>query len=84
MVDKITKRKKFVALANKRVTKALNEIRLIGNLSDKRYYEYSEMEVSQILTALSKELQNTKSRFKNSLNGKVEEFSLQQGFIVED
>ena len=31
------KREKFIELTEKRVTKTLDSIRLIGNLSDKRY-----------------------------------------------
>ena len=33
------KREKFIELTEKRVTKTLDSIRLIGNLSDKRYQE---------------------------------------------
>ena len=56
-------REKFIELTEKRVTKTLDSIRLIGNLSDKRYYEYDDKDVNQIFWALSKELSASKNRF---------------------
>tara|TARA_B100000242_G_scaffold220412_1_gene161446 strand:+ start:6166 stop:6390 length:225 start_codon:yes stop_codon:yes gene_type:complete len=60
-------REKFIELTEKRVTKTLDSIRLIGNLSDKRYYEYDEKDVNQIFRALSKELSASKNRFLDAL-----------------
>ena len=40
---------KFVELATKRVNKALDQIRLVGNLSNRMTYEYSEEEAKKIL-----------------------------------
>ena len=60
-------RDKFIELTEKRVTKTLDSIRLIGNLSDKRYYEYDEKDVNQIFRALSKELSASKNRFLDAL-----------------
>ena len=39
------KREKFVKLAEARVSKALKELQLIGNLSNRSAYEYSEEDV---------------------------------------
>ena len=71
-----SKREKFVDLANKRVTSAIDKIRLIGNLSDRRFYEYSEKDSKQIIDALSKELNSVKSKFQNNAKKKDKEFSL--------
>ena len=60
-------REKFIELTEKRVTKTLDSIRLIGTLSDKRYYEYDEKDVNQIFRALSKELSASKNRFLDAL-----------------
>ena len=60
-------RDKFIELTEKRVTKTLDSIRLIGNLSDKRYYDYDEKDVNQIFRALSKELSTSKNRFLDAL-----------------
>jgi|TARA_B110000091_G_C13747759_1_gene446275 hypothetical protein len=62
---KNNKREKFVKLANSRVISTLDKIRLIGNLADKRYYEYSDKDVKKMFDALSKELNLVKSKFSN-------------------
>ena len=65
-----TKKEKFVELAEVRVPKALRQIAMIGNLSDKTKFEYSEKEVSQIHDALQAALDRMKARFEN---GEVKE-----------
>ena len=59
------KRKKFIKLANGRVNATLDKIRLIGNLSDKRYYDYSDKDVKKMFDAINKELNHVKSKFSN-------------------
>ena len=61
------KREKFIELTEKRVTKTLDSIRLIGNLSDKRYYDYDEKDIKQVFNALSKEIQAAKNRFNDDV-----------------
>ena len=63
---KDNKREKFVKLANSRVTATLDKMRLIGNLADKRYYEYSDKDTKKMFDALSKELNLVKSKFSNT------------------
>lgn len=60
------KRDKFVSLAEARTNKALKQIRLIGNLSNRAAYEYSEDEVKAIFGALEAEIKNCKTKFENS------------------
>lgn len=57
------KRDKFVSLAEKRVTRAIKDIRLIGNLSNKNNYAYSEKDINKIINALESEIKIMKSRF---------------------
>lgn len=57
------KRENFVRLAEARVNRALKEIQLIGNLSNRSAYEYSESDVRAIFRALQRELDGAKSRF---------------------
>lgn len=68
---------KFKSLANKRVNTALKAIRLIGNLSNKSNYEYTDADVDKILRALDEELKECRQRFEfaKKTSGK-EEFSL--------
>lgn len=63
------KRQKFVRLAEQRVNRALREIRLIGNLSNRSAYESNDEDVKKIFRALQKELETARSRFGDGENG---------------
>lgn len=67
---------KFVELATKRVNKALDQIRLVGNLSNRMTYEYSEEEAKKIVRALQKELDSVKSKFGDSNGVSDHKFAL--------
>lgn len=58
-------RAKFVELAEKRVTRAIKDIRLIGNLSNKSNYSYTDQDVRKIIRALGMEIRKLKQRFEN-------------------
>lgn len=57
------KRKKFVELVEKRVTKAINALRLVGNLSNKSNYEYTDADIKKIVKALDDEIKDLRRRF---------------------
>lgn len=57
-------RGKFVDLANSRVNKAIKAIHLIGNLSNRSNYDYTEEDVNKIFRALNDELAACKRRFE--------------------
>ena len=69
-MSKSDPREKFVELAEKRVNRALRDIKLIGNLSNKSNYSYTEQDVSKIYRALRSALSEMKGRFDN--NGSIE------------
>jgi hypothetical protein len=56
-------REKFVDLANKRVSKALKDIQLVGNLSNRSNYDYTEEDVAKIMKALSDEVAACRRKF---------------------
>jgi transcription elongation GreA/GreB family factor len=58
-------RAKFVELAEKRVCRAIKDIRLIGNLSNKSNYSYTEEDVRKITRALEAEVKKLKQRFES-------------------
>jgi hypothetical protein len=60
-------REKFVDLANKRVSKAMTSIRIIGNLSNRSNYDYTEEDVGKIFRALNEEVSACKKRFELAL-----------------
>ena len=63
-----SKREKFVRLAEKRTNKIIDMMRLMGNLSNKGNYEYTEEDVKKIFNALEKEMKTVKEEFINSQN----------------
>lgn len=67
-------RQKFVELATKRVNNAIKAIQLIGNLSNRSNYDYTDADVEKIFSALNKEIRQCRDRFQPTKNGKV--FSL--------
>ena len=71
------KRKKFIQLAEARVARALNDIRLIGNLSNRGAYAYEDEDVRKIFRALQKELETAKSRFGGENSSREIEFRLE-------
>jgi hypothetical protein len=70
------RRERFVALAEARTDKALNAIRLLGNLANRSNYEYSDEDVAQITRALEAELKTLKTRFADATAGRERTFRL--------
>lgn len=71
------KRAKFVELAESRVNRAIKDIRLIGNLSNRSAYSYSEDDVRKIFRTLQKELDGAKNRFGGDGDTREERFRLE-------
>lgn len=69
-------RERFVELANKRVNNAIRDLRLIGNLSSRKTYSYTEKDAQKIIRALQKELNDLKSRFSGDDGPDGSNFSL--------
>jgi len=69
-------RERFVTLANSRVTSAIHQIRLIGNLANKKNYEYTPQDAGKITRALQKELDELKAKFKGETRDGARIFSL--------
>lgn len=65
-MDIETKRKpreKFVELAEKRVSRVIKDLRLVGNLSNRSNYSYTHQDVRKIIATLKSELDALKARF---------------------
>ncbi|MDB3981796.1 hypothetical protein N9410_00885 [Methylophilaceae bacterium] len=67
---------KFKELAEKRVNKAINLIRLVGNLSNSNNYSYSKDDVAKVVTALDDEIQTVKKKFAIELRKKENKFKI--------
>jgi hypothetical protein len=70
------KRGKFVELATNRVSRTIKDLRLIGNLSNRSAYEYTEDDVRKIVKTLQRELDVMKLRFAGGAQGSDRDFSL--------
>jgi len=58
------KKERFIDLAEMRVNKALHSIKLIGNLANKRNYEYTDQQASQMISALEAAVRDVKALFR--------------------
>ncbi len=76
MAIRVQDRDRFVDLANKRVNNAIKVIRLIGNLSNKSNYSYTEDDVRKIFSALQREVKEARRRFQEGSERKRGEFRL--------
>jgi hypothetical protein len=70
------KRAKFVQLANQRVNRAIEQLRLVGNLGNKTAYEYTEEDARKIMKALQRACDSTKARLLGTADGSDKPFSL--------
>lgn len=70
------RRERFVSLAEARTDKALNAIRLLGNLSNRSNYEYTDSDVAQIVRALDAEVRAMKAKFADASGGRDTSFKL--------
>lgn len=64
------KRERFEKVAVARTNKVLNDLRLLGNCSNKNNYSYSERDIKKIFNAIETEIKKTKSKF---MGGKKDE-----------
>jgi transcription elongation GreA/GreB family factor len=70
------RRSKFVELANKRVNRAIKDLRLIGNLSNRAAYEFGEDDSRKIIRTLQKEVETLRRRFSGTNEEADKVFSL--------
>lgn len=69
-------RERFVSLANSRVGAAIKQLRLVGNLSNRKNYQYSAEDATKIVKALQRELDDVKAKFKGEQKNDQDVFSL--------
>lgn len=60
------KRKKFKRLAELRVNRIVNDLKLISNLTNKSNYLYTESDINKIFKVIDENLKQTKLSFKTS------------------
>ena len=60
-----TKNERFIRLAEGRVNATLDKLRLLGQLANRRNYEYTDDQAAAIFQAIQKELNATKAKFRD-------------------
>lgn len=76
-VENESKDSRFKRIAERRISKILHDIKLIGNLANKSLYAYSVEQVNKMFLALEESIEMSKSKFNYSLVSKeVSKFSL--------
>jgi len=70
------RRLKFAELATKRVNKASQAIRVVGNLSNKSNYDYTDQDVRLILRELNAAVNDVKRRFSSGNGADTKNFKI--------
>ena len=70
------KRENFVRLAEERVSRALDSIRVIGNLSNRSNYEYDDQDVKKIIKILQDEITKVKTKLEAKSGISKQQFKL--------
>lgn len=61
----MSKSERFIRIAEKRTVKVLDALRLLGQCSNKRMYEYDPSQVDKIFREIRRTLRETEQRFKS-------------------
>ena len=59
------KSSKFIELANKRVNRAIKDLRLISNLANRRNYDFTDEQARKIVKTLQKEVELVRQSFQS-------------------
>lgn len=70
------KSEKFISLANKRVNRAIKDIQLIRNLSNRQNYDYTPEQAKKIVKTLDEEIDRLKISFSEQKSHTDKEFKL--------
>ncbi len=71
------RRERFVRLAEKRVNKIIYNLDNLGKCSNKKNYQYSELDIKRIFKAIEKKVREVRNLFQDSPKSKV-------GFKLEE
>jgi ABC-type Fe3+-hydroxamate transport system substrate-binding protein len=67
-----TPKERFKRLATARTNAVLDKLRILGNLSNRQLYSYTEEEVEKIFNAINKESKAIKNKFTNQKQQKFD------------
>lgn len=61
--QKESSQERFKRVVEKRVNKALNVIRTLGNCANKRVYGYTDEQIEKIFDTIQQQVEKTKAKF---------------------
>lgn len=67
-MEKTEKRKRFEKVAGNRVQRILDTLQLLKNCSNRNNYEYSEGDVEQMFSEITKALKESRAAYSNELH----------------
>lgn len=70
------RRERFVALAETRVGRVLQDLRLVGNLASRSNYVYDDEDLRQIFRAIDDGVRSMKQRFRTERESQRSDFRL--------
>lgn len=76
-----TKRERFIRLAESRTKNVLNNLRILGNCSNLKYYVFFKDDIHHIFSEIEKTTKEVKNLFLTELyklNNKTNKFSLKE------
>lgn len=76
-----TKKERFIRLAENRTKSVLSGLRILGNCSNSKYYEYNREDVDLIFIEIEKKTKEIKNLFYSEMyktKSKIEKFSLKR------
>ena len=65
-----SREQRFKRLAEQRVNVILDKIRLLGQLSNRSNYEYTDAQVEAVFKVIQKDISSTKFKFKDGPRGR--------------
>ena len=71
LIENETKEEKFKRIASARANRILDDLRVLGNCSNRGLYSYTEVDVNKIFNAIEKEIKRVKFLFENKRKKKI-------------
>ncbi|HOI42767.1 MAG TPA: hypothetical protein PK523_07460 [Elusimicrobiales bacterium] len=69
-IEKESREQRFKRIAAARTQKTLDQLRLLGNCSNKSAYAYTEDDITKIFSAIEKKTKEVKARFSSRSDSK--------------
>jgi len=68
--DNETREERFKRVAEARTNAVLDKVRILGNLSNRQMYSYSEEDIRKIFSAIDKQMKEVKAKFNSQKQAK--------------